>query len=369
MISEFMMKVSDLFWCEKFWLPPEYGWHDVRKWSAEGHQYPDWRMPFREPILLGFVLVVVRKVLEKLVFRRVGVALGISDAQQKKAKECAVLEKHFDSVGRHVSSDECVKLAKQCDMSAIQVKKWFYTKRQQHKPSTLVKFEESAWRMVGYLGLSCIALWTLWDREWIRRPINTFENYPFHEVDRRIEILYMSELAFYISLVLTLFTDVRRKDFREMASHHCITITLLVFSWLNNFCRIGTWVIILHDPGDILLESAKLAVYAKRALLQDVIFVSFTVFWILTRLVGYYSIVLWTTMYNASNVISWFPCYFFFNTLLIALGALQLYWTGVILSIAKNAINAGPGNIEDVRSDEDSSDEIANGGENAAKKD
>ena len=122
-------------------------------------------------------------------------------------------------------------------------------------------------------------------------------------------------------------------------------------------------MIILHEPGDILLEAAKLAVYAKRAVLQDVIFVIFTIFWVITRLVLYYAIVLWTTMYAAAEVVSFFPVYFFFNSLLLILGALQIYWTVEIFKIAKNAINAGPGNIEDTRSD-DEDDEFSDDSDN-----
>ena len=64
----------------------------------------------------------------------------------------------------------------------------------------------------------------------------------------------MIELAFYWSLVFSQFIDVKRKDFWEMFTHHIATITLLSFSYLVNFVRVGSLVLVVHDCGDYWLE-------------------------------------------------------------------------------------------------------------------
>jgi len=64
----------------------------------------------------------------------------------------------------------------------------------------------------------------------------------------------MIELAFYWSLIFTQFIDVKRKDFWQMFIHHIATITLLSFSYLINFVRVGTLVLVVHDCGDYWLE-------------------------------------------------------------------------------------------------------------------
>jgi ceramide synthetase len=64
----------------------------------------------------------------------------------------------------------------------------------------------------------------------------------------------MIELAFYWSLIFTQFIDVKRKDFWQMFIHHIATITLLSFSYLVNFVRVGTFVLVVHDCGDYWLE-------------------------------------------------------------------------------------------------------------------
>ena len=177
-----MQKLSDIFWAEWFWLPPEHSWKDVREWEHYD-RYPNWKMPFQEPLLVALVFIVVRKILETICFRRVVIWLGISGAQQKRAPRNRELEKHFAEESRRPSKSVCADLAKKSDMSAHAVEKWFYMKRQESKPSTLVKFQESAWRMVAYSFVTAVAIKTLWGKEWMTRTLACFDNFPFHPID------------------------------------------------------------------------------------------------------------------------------------------------------------------------------------------
>ena len=62
-------------------------------------------------------------------------------------------------------------------------------------------------------------------------------DYPHHEVPGEVWWYYMVELAFYWSLSISQFVDVKRKDFVEMLIHHITTIALLCFSWTCNLTR------------------------------------------------------------------------------------------------------------------------------------
>lgn len=54
--------------------------------------------------------------------------------------------------------------------------------------------------------------------------------------------------------------------------HHIATLTLLSFSWISNYIRIGTLVMAVHDSADILLEvSAVFTSVHVQANLCDVI--------------------------------------------------------------------------------------------------
>jgi ceramide synthetase len=62
-------------------------------------------------------------------------------------------------------------------------------------------------------------------------------DYPHHELDADVWWYYMFSLAFYWSLSISQFFDVKRKDFVEMFIHHITTIALLAFSWTCNLFR------------------------------------------------------------------------------------------------------------------------------------
>lgn len=114
----------------------------------------------------------------------------------------------------------------------------------------------------------------------------------------------MIELAFYWSLIFSQFIDVKRKDFWEMFLHHIATISLLSFSYVVNFVRVGTLVLVIHDCGDywlevrytfyneLLIENSsikigKMAKYARAQKICDIFFVIFAAVWFITRLCYY----------------------------------------------------------------------------------
>lgn len=49
-------------------------------------------------------------------------------------------------------------------------------------------------------------------------------------------------------------SPVWEQDFKEQVIHHTATLTLLSFSWISNYIRVGTIVMAIHDCSDIVLE-------------------------------------------------------------------------------------------------------------------
>ena len=44
------------------------------------------------------------------------------------------------------------------------------------------------------------------------------------------------------------------QDFKEQIIHHVATIALISFSWLVNYIRAGTLIMLVHDASDYLME-------------------------------------------------------------------------------------------------------------------
>lgn len=167
---------------------------------------------------------------------------------------------------------------------------------------------------------------------------------------------YIVEMSFYVSLLLCVSVDVKRKDFKEQVIHHIATICLIGFSYCANFVRVGTLVMLLHDSSDFLMESAKMFHYAEWRRTCDSLFVIFALVFLVTRLLIFPGRVLTSTLMESLQYFKPFGGYYFFNTLLFVLQALHVFWAYLILRMVYKFVFMGK--VErDERSDEESEEE------------
>ena len=60
----------------------------------------------------------------------------------------------------------------------------------------------------------------------------------YQHMDSDIWWWYMLDMSNYLSLLITQFSDVKRKDFWMMFIHHVVSIILLSFSWVLNMYKV-----------------------------------------------------------------------------------------------------------------------------------
>ncbi|XP_043290137.1 ceramide synthase 6 [Venturia canescens] len=348
---EILTNISSAFWSPDVWLPPNTTWDDIAPNSDNkyaNHQHLIY------PIPMALCLLVLRYALERYWFAPVGKSIGIKTTRSKRAEPNAILEKAYTS--KKIKHKQVLSLAKQLDWSERKVERWLRLRRSQDKPSTLTKFCENSWRCLYYTYSFIYGIVILWDKPWLWDIKYCYYDYPYHPVTNDLWWYYMVSMAFYWSLGISQFFDVKRKDFWQMFIHHIATLALMSFSWVGNLTRIGSLVLVVHDCADIFLEAAKMAKYAKYQKLCDFIFFIFTILWIVTRTGVYPFWIIYSTSIEAPKIVPMFPAYYIFNFLLVLLLALHILWTWLILKIAYNAIYAGQ--MEgDIRSD--SSDDIS----------
>lgn len=121
-------------------------------------------------------------------------------------------------------------------------------------------------------------------KPWFWSTHELWIGYPQQLVTTDMYYYYVISLAFYLSLLVTQFFDVKRKDFWQMFAHHVVTISLMMFSFFCNFARVGCLILVIHDSADYWLELAKMLLYAKKKFLCDLAFGMFTLVWFITRL-------------------------------------------------------------------------------------
>ncbi|XP_053209499.1 ceramide synthase 5-like [Panonychus citri] len=345
-------RLSDAFWSESIWLPPNVTWKTYSD-RAGGINYAQFNDIYYS-LLTAIVILFIRVTLERLIFRPVGKALGISDKQRVKVEPNEILEKSF-RINNRPPQSTYIGLSKQSDLSAKQVELWFKRRRSYNKPTILTRFTESSWRCTFYAFTFVYGVWALWDKPWTWDSMECFVDYPHHSVSTEIWWYYNIELGFYISLIISQFFDVKYSDFWQMFIHHVVTVLLLCFSWACNLHRIGTLVLIIHDFADIPLEGAKIARYLRNPVLANIVFAALLVCWIYSRLGLLPTRVIAYSTYYALFILPMFPAYYIFNGLLCALQVLHIIWTWLILKIAHNAIFVD--GVKDLRESDDEDDD------------
>ncbi|XP_072041936.1 ceramide synthase 6-like [Amphiura filiformis] len=345
------------FWNERFWLPSNVTWADLR--SSDGAVYPQLE-DFGVILPISLILLIIRLIFERLIASPVARFLGVPAVNGRPAEDNLILEKAFQSVSRFPDDKRLQGLAKQLDWSVRRVERWFRRRRNAERPSRLKKFSECCWRFVFYLAAWSYGMYTVPYESWFWDTNSYWYNFPFHSLTTPIYNYYVIEASFYLSLMLSIFTDVRRKDFIANLVHHISTLSLLGFSWVCNFTRIGCLVLIIHDASDIFLETAKMANYAKVHILAHINFSIFALTFFVSRVVIFPVWVIHSSAVISLKVIGPFPSYYLFNGLLIVLYSLHLYWFYTIAYMVFIIVTQGM--VEkDARSDveetTDSSDE------------
>jgi len=357
-MSSLLSSAFSWFWNDDVWLPPNITWDSFKEPHLVNEEVvrPEDFASFTDlayPIPLAVVLLAIRYFVMRYVFRPLGLRMGLKDHKRALPKENVLLEEAFRSGG--YVEEEVPGLASKAGLSEREVSRWLLQRHRSSLPNTMHKFCETGWRWLYYSLILVYGSVTLWGKPWLWNIRHCWYHYPYHKIDRDVWLYYMVELSFYWSLSISQFFDVARKDFWEMFVHHNTTILLIMFSWTTHFTRIGSLVLLLHDQADHLLELAKMFRYTRYQKCCDVVFVVFSVVWIVTRCLVYPSWILYSTFLDAAGFIPMFPAYYIFNGLLGTLQILHILWTYFLIKAIKKALSKG--SVEDERSDSEPSED------------
>ncbi|XP_051930268.1 ceramide synthase 4a isoform X1 [Hippocampus zosterae] len=341
--------LNEWLWQDRYWLPPGIHWQDMD--TSKGH-YPLPRdLVYTLPV--AFAFIALRYVFERVMAVPLSTYLGVKDRIRIRAAPIPKLENFYKQNNRQPSQSELASLGKLFGLSQSKIQSWFRHRRNQDRPTNTKKFCEASWRFVFYLAAFTAGLVSLLDSPWFWDQRECWRDFPQQVVTNAHSWYYILELGFYLSLLLCVSVDVKRKDFKEQVIHHIATIFLIGFSYCANYVRIGTLVMLVHDSSDFLLESAKMFHYAEWTKTCDSLFVIFSLVFLITRLVVFPCRIIHTTLVLSLDFFEPFFGYYFFNALLLVLQALHIFWAYLILRmIYKFMFN---GKVErDERSDEES---------------
>ncbi|XP_076136185.1 ceramide synthase 2-like [Alosa pseudoharengus] len=347
--------LSDVFWDERLWFPKGLGWKDLEDRDGRVYAKPAdlWVV-----LPMALTLMVVRQIFERTLGIRLAALLGVKATKRLRAAPNPTLEAFYCKTTKYPTQSSVESLCKQTGYTQQQVQRWFRRRRNQDRPNLLKKFQEASWRFTFYLLLFVGGLAALIDKPWLYNLEDMWKGFPVLTLLPSQYWYYMVELSFYASLLFSVASDVKRKDFKEQIIHHVATILLISFSWCVNYIRAGTLIMLLHDSADYLLESAKMFNYAGWRNTCNNIFILFAAVFIITRLVIFPFRILYCTIVYPLSMYPPFFCYYFFNALMIVLQCLQIFWAVLIIRMAVRFLTSNE-KVEDARSDKEETDDSA----------
>ncbi|XP_034540658.1 ceramide synthase 2-like [Notolabrus celidotus] len=346
-----LQTVSDWLWWDRLWLPGNVSWSDLE--DNEDCVYAKASQLYAV-VPCALCLLFVRYLFERYLATPLANSWGIRDRVRLKAEGNHVLESFFCSQKRAPSQADVSSLCKKTSWPEGKVHIWFRRRRNQERAGLRKRFCEASWRCVFYFCAFVYGVMALYDKPWLYNLREVWAGFPKQSLLLSQYWYYLLEMGFYLSLLLSLTFDVKRKDFNEQVIHHIATLTLLGFSWISNYIRIGTLVMAVHDSADILLEGAKVLNYAKWHLTANAMFVVFTALFLLTRVVIFPFWLIHCTWVYPVELYPPFFGYYFFNVMLCILQILHIYWADLILRMLFKCLFS---KLEgDDRSDEDEND-------------
>ncbi|XP_063147051.1 ceramide synthase 4 isoform X1 [Candoia aspera] len=348
-----MAQLTQWLWRQEYWLPPGITWADMQETE-------DVRYPQPQHLLLGLPITLLLLVLRFFFKRNISVPLskklGLREKLRQKPSPNPILEAFYTKRRRSPQKEEVTSLAQQCDLQPRQVERWLRSRRNQDRPSLTKKFCEASWRATYCITSFCMGLAILHDKPWFWDDRECWVGYPQQPLQPSISGYYLTQFSFCCSLVILLPFDVKRMDFHEQMVHHVATLLLISFSYCVNYIRMGSRIMILHDISDCFLEAAKMFHYLKWQKTCDALFVTFSAVFLFTRLVIFPYKILYNTYYYSMELCQPFFGYYFFNTLLMVLQLLHVFWSCLIIRMVYRFLIHGTAE-KDVRSDSEGSED------------
>merc|ERR1712178_16600 len=338
-------RYTNTLWDSALWYPRGISWRDIEYAISKG-------VPFAKPsdlLMLPVFMVgvhLVRLIFEKFIGKPLGKwALGIIRTRTKP-ETCDELEqlytqnkdpKNFPSIN---------------GWSELRVKRWYRRRRNADRPGRLKKFSETSWRFFYYFFMWSYGQFFVRKQSFVEDPYKCWESFPYQYMEKYVYFYYFTQGGFYGALLISLFSDTRRKDFYEQIAHHFVTLALLTGSYALNFWRVGCLLLFYNDLSDWIIELSKLFVYSRQKKIADFCAFAFAVSWIWTRNWIYAREILHTTMVKPLHM-GYKPYfgYYLFNLFLIILGALQVYWTYMLVKFIYRIVTSTDKKVKDDRSD------------------
>eukprot|EP00418_Pyrodinium_bahamense_P010097 CAMPEP_0179113234 /NCGR_PEP_ID=MMETSP0796-20121207/52968_1 /TAXON_ID=73915 /ORGANISM="Pyrodinium bahamense, Strain pbaha01" /LENGTH=326 /DNA_ID=CAMNT_0020811425 /DNA_START=30 /DNA_END=1010 /DNA_ORIENTATION=- len=83
------------------------------------------------------------------------------------------------------------------------------------------------------------------------------DGFPYQAIPEELRRFYLIAIGYNLSDAAMIFLETRKPDFWEMMLHHAIACSLVSYSYVLNYVRVGSLVLLLHGPVDVFINASK----------------------------------------------------------------------------------------------------------------
>ena len=343
-----MENISRWFWNDRFWFPEGCSFEDVKPNPDVVYAQP--RDLLALPVF-GLIVFLLRHGYERYISNPLFIKMLRYDVLL-----CETAHTNGYTSNSNGVNNGKAKLANGRD--GLQANYFERRRRKAQKAKILLaKIAETGWKSVYHSTSFVVGVTLMRQAPWFWETRHCYSDFPKHPLWPLLYCYYMIEGAYYISLILCLSTDVKRKDREMMMVHHVGTLILIVFSYATNHTRIGSLLMILHQPADMLVQIAKLLLYCKCQRATNVLFIIFTAVFLVTRLYIFPVYIIYDVMIKFSWYYRPYAWYYLSCFICFVLQVLHCFWAYVILKMFVKIFTKGPIERDDRSGTEDDSDD------------
>ncbi|OQS02492.1 hypothetical protein THRCLA_05134 [Thraustotheca clavata] len=254
------------------------------------------------------------------------------------------------------------------------------------KKTTMKKFTDQAWQLAIHTSMTLLEIIVIMDETWwsdtrsMWNPESPTCDFPTQKY--LTKFLYITQLAIWIYTAFSCkFLEEIRKDYLIMMTHHVVTIALVSWSYALGYLPVGVLILIVHDASDVPLDLLKMANYMKLEgpkglFITEILFAIVLGIWFYVRIYLYpfklINSVFWENreacmLPSEAHDLSILrfpgvPMWFGFNTLLITLYLLHIWWGFLLVRLLVNVMtksihNTAKDEYEGTSSDSEASKE------------
>merc|ERR1712048_958919 len=157
------------------------------------------------------------------------------------------------------------------------------------------------------------------------------DGFPFQAIPEDLQRFYLTALGYHVSEFVRHLMEARSPDFWEMLLHHIIACALVYYSYMLNYVRVGSLVLLLHGVTDILIYFSKAIIDTPANRLTAISYVALVISYAWFRIYIFPVYIMQSAWIESIRVGEEIYGWGFLNFALCVLCMLHIYWFGLIV--------------------------------------